>query len=93
MFKFAKWQITVNALTVIDPFIGVCEMARLKNKTCAHVATKFYQIWLASYPHPLRCIHDNGEEFIRQEFQDTLKHYGIQDVPTTVKNPQANSII
>ena len=93
MFKFAKWQITVNALTVIDPFIGVCEMARLKNKTCAHVATKFYQIWLARYPRPLRCIHDNGEEFIRQEFQDTLKHYGIQDVPTTVKNPQANSII
>lgn len=93
IFKFSKWQVTINAITVIDPFIGVCEIARLKNKTCAHVATKFYQIWLARYPRPLRCIHDNGEEFVRQEFQDTLKHYGIQDVPTTVKNPQANSII
>ena len=93
MFKFAKWQVNVNAITAIDPFVGMCEISRLKNKSCAHVATKFYQMWLARYPRPLRCIHDNGSEFIAQEFQDTLKHYGIQDVPTTVKNPQANSII
>ena len=93
IFKFGKWEVSVNAITAIDPFIGICEIARLKNKTCAHVATKFYQMWLARYPRPLRCIHDNGGEFIGQEFQDTLKHYGIQDCPTTAKNPQANSIV
>ena len=93
VFKFGKWEVSVNAITAIDPFIGICEIARLKNKTCAHVATKFYQIWLSRYPRPLRCIHDNGGEFIGQEFQDTLKHYGIQDCATTSKNPQANSII
>ena len=50
-------------------------------------------MWLSRYPRPLRCIHDNGSEFMSQEFQDTLKFYGIQSVPTTVKNPQANAII
>lgn len=93
-FKFPpKWEIKINAITAIDPFIGNCEVQRLKNKTCAHTATKFYQMWLTRYPRPLRCIHDNGSEFIGQEFQDTLKYHGIQDVATTVKNPQANSVI
>jgi len=50
-------------------------------------------MWIARYPRPLRCIHDNGDEFTAQEFQDTLKYYGIQDVATTVKNPQANSVV
>jgi len=41
----------------------------------------------------MACIHDNGSEFVSQEFQDVLCYYGIKDVPTTSKNPQANSII
>ena len=50
-------------------------------------------MWLCRYPRPLRCIHDNGSEFVSQEFQDTLKFHCIQAVATTVKNPQANSIV
>ena len=93
-FKYPpKWQISMFAVTAIDPFTGLCEALRIKNKTCAHVATRFFQMWLCRYPRPLRCIHDNGSEFVAQEFQDTLKHYGIQDVPTTAKNPQANSVV
>lgn len=93
-FKYPpKWQISVLAVTAIDPFTGLCEALRCKNKTSAHISTRFHQMWLSRYPCPLRCIHDNGSEFVAQEFQDTLKYQGIQDVPTTVKNPQANSII
>ena len=88
-----KWKVSVLAVTAICPFTGLCEILRVKNKTCAHIATRFYQMWLTRYPRPLRCIHDNGGEFCAQEFQDLLKYHGIQDVRTTAKNPQANSII
>jgi hypothetical protein len=48
--------------------------------------------WLTRYPRPLRCIHDQGGEFTGPEFQAVLLMYGIKDVPTTVKNPQANAV-
>jgi hypothetical protein len=87
-------KISVSAFSAIDPFIGLCELVGIKkNKTSAHIATLFHNVWLSRYPTPLVCIHDNGPEFVAQEFQDVLKYYGIQDSPTTVKNPQANSII
>ena len=57
------------------------------------MATQFYEMWLSRYPRPLRCIHDNGSEFISQELQDTLTFYGVQSVSTRVKNPQANAIV
>jgi hypothetical protein len=49
--------------------------------------------WLARYPRPLRCIHDAGGEFTGGPFQDTLElSNGITDVPSAIKNPQANVI-
>ena len=48
---------------------------------------------LKRYPRPLRCIHDNGNEFVAPPFKQLLQHMGITNVTTTVKNPQANSII
>ena len=48
---------------------------------------------LSRYPRPLRCIHGNGTEFTAPPFQQLLQHYGIQNVTTTVKKTQANSVI
>ena len=93
-FKFSsKIVLKISAITTVDPFLGLCEIRRIKNKTSAHISVKFYEMWLCRYPRPLRCIHDNGSEFVSQEFQDTLKFHCIQAVATTVKNPQANSIV
>ena len=88
-----KWSVSVLALTCIDPFTGLCDACRLDNKTSSHVASKFYTLWLARYPRPLRCIHDNGKEFVAPPFQHLLQHMGIANVTTTVKNPQANSVV
>jgi hypothetical protein len=52
----------------------------------------FENTWLARYPKPERCVHDNGGEFIGADFQRILEINGVHDVPTTIKNPQANAI-
>jgi transposase InsO family protein len=81
------------ALTCIDPVTGLAELIRLQDKTSAHVAMKFENEWLARYPRPLRCVHDQGGEFEGREFQHVLTMNGIKDVPTTAKNPQSNAIV
>ncbi len=52
----------------------------------------FENQWLSCYLRPLRIIHDPGTEFIGIAFQSMLNIYGIQPVPTTTKNPQANAV-
>ena len=52
----------------------------------------FENNWLARYPRPSRCIHDNGGEFTGAAFLHMLQVNGIKDVTTTVKNQQANAI-
>eukprot|EP00978_Attheya_sp_CCMP212_P001210 scaffold2532_cov42-Attheya_sp.AAC.2 len=82
-----------NALTCIDPVTNLTELIRIDGKTAAHIGAKFEQGWLSRCPRPaMRCIHDNGGEFTGEHFQLRLQMNGIKDVPTTVKNPQANSI-
>jgi len=68
----SKNIVKFNALTCIDPFTGLLEIEPIVNRTCAHVATAFCNCWLTQFPLPQRCIHDNGKEFIRQEFQEIL---------------------
>eukprot|EP00957_Ditylum_brightwellii_P173076 13176457-Ditylum_brightwellii.AAC.1 len=67
-------------------------MIRVDNKTAAHVLQQFENIWLSQYPRPVKCIHDNGGEFIGWEFQQMLQRNGINDSPTTSRNPQGNSV-
>ena len=93
------WTITVHghdleflALTCIDPVTTLSEIVRIDDKSSAHVAMKFENQWLARYPRPVRCIHDQGNEFTANPFQHVLAINGIQDVPATVANPQANAV-
>jgi putative transposase len=85
-------EIEFNALTCIDPVSNLVELVRIENKSAAHVGMLFENTWVARYPKPERCVHDNGGEFIGADFIRILAVCGIKDVPTTVKNPQANAI-
>lgn len=85
-------EVEFKALTCIDPVTNLVELIRIDNKTAAHVSQQFENCWLSRYPRPNRCIHDNGGEFTGWEFQELLQRAGIQDVPTTSYNPQANAI-
>eukprot|EP00957_Ditylum_brightwellii_P149016 11345883-Ditylum_brightwellii.AAC.1 len=40
----------------------------------------------------MKCIHDNGGEFIGGAFQQMLQFHGIKDTSTTSYNPQAYSV-
>ena len=41
----------------------------------------------------MKCLHDNGSEFIGHDFQFLLLNAGIKAVNTTSVNPQSNGII
>ena len=85
-------ELEFSALTCIDTVTNLVELIRVDNKTAQHVSDKFCQSWLTRYPRPMRVLHDKGGEFKGREFSWLLKRFGIQDVPSTSKNPQSNSI-
>ena len=85
-------EIEFNALTCIDPVSNLTELARIERKTAAHVSNIFENLWLSRYPKPFKCIHDQGGEFIGQDFQALLERWGIHDASATSKNPTANAI-
>ena len=85
-------ELEFNALTCIDPVTNLTELAPIQNKTAAHVASVFEHLWLSRYPKPIKCIHDQGGEFIGADFQYKLQQWDIQDSPTTSKNATANAI-
>ena len=93
------WKVTIGlrefsfqALTCIDTVTNLAEIICINNKTSTHISMLFENNWLARYPRPSRCIHDNGGEYTGAAFLHMLKVNGIKDVTTTVKNPQANAI-
>lgn len=91
--KVNKTNIKIEALTCIEPVLNLLEIYRCNNKKGNTVTRAFENGYLSRYPRPLECIHDNGPEFICEEFQTLLKNMGIKRKPTTSNNPQANGII
>jgi Integrase zinc binding domain/Integrase core domain len=81
------------ALSIIDPATSWVELFPLPNHSSATACTAFGTQWLCRYPRPYKCIYDQGSAFTSQEFQELLSSYGILPSPTTVQNPQANSIL
>ena len=70
---------------------NLAENIRINNKSSALNSMLFENNWLARYPQPSHCIHDNGGEFTGAASLHMLRANGIKDVTTTVKNPQANA--
>lgn len=86
-------QMEFKALTMIEPVTCWPELALTVTGTSAAISNIFDTQWLCRYPRPTNAIHDNGGEFTGIEFLEPLQSYGINSKPTTVKNPQANSIV
>eukprot|EP00536_Pseudo-nitzschia_multiseries_P005261 jgi/Psemu1/12068/gm1.12068_g len=86
-------QILNNVRTIDPPVTNlVAEIVKINNKSSQHVANQFANGWLARYPRPNQCVHNNGGKFLGHEFQTLLMQNGNKSVPMTVKNPQSNAI-
>ena len=88
-----KFDYSFRALTCIDSIIGLPEVVPVDNATSLSVAQAFEDNWLSRHPAPLRCIHDDENEFLGPAFSLMLQRNRIKSVPNTVKNPQANAIV
>ena len=82
----------LNAMTFVDPATGWFEIAEIPDKTSARISQIFNNTWLSRYPRPRKVIFDNGNEF-KKDFLPLLRDFSIKPTPTTIKNPQANSIL
>jgi hypothetical protein len=71
---------------------NLVKVVRLNNKSSAHVALQFENMWLVCYPPPQHCIYDQGGKFIGWPFQQVLLCHHIAGHPTTAKKAQANSV-
>ena len=60
--------------------------------TASKAADAVERGWLFRYPRPVKMIHDQGPEYNGFQFADLLTRWGIENVPTSVRNPQANAI-
>jgi transposase InsO family protein len=90
--EISNVQVSFVALTIIDTTTNLVELVSIDNKSAAYIARKFEQTWLARYPMPKTCVHDQGGEFIGYPFQNMLRQHGIKSHATTAKNPQANAL-
>ena len=49
--------------------------------------------WLARYPRPTHCVHDNGSEFTGHLFQFMLSDAGITSRPISSHTPTSNALV
>ena len=62
------------------------------DKSSATVGSLVNQCWFCRYPRCRAIIYDNGSEF-KLHFETLCDTYGLKRKPTSIKNPQANSIL
>ena len=88
-----KFEYSFQALTCVDPVVCLPDVIPVDNASSKTVSEVFEDDWLSRDSSPVRCIHDNGNEFLGPEFSIMLQRNKIELVPTTIKNPQANAIV
>jgi len=86
-------DLTLWCVTMIDPATGWLEIKEIKNKEALNIANLVEQTWLTRYPWPMELTYDRGTEFMGEFAKMIENDYGIIRKGTTVRNPQANSIL
>jgi hypothetical protein len=58
---------------MIDTVSNLVKLVRIDDKTSAHIAKKYAQVWLTQYPWPARRIPNNEGKFMEPESQLLLE--------------------
>lgn len=80
----------IHILTMVDAAANWVELAMIPTANSRSCTKQFDLCWLCRYPCPNTVEHDNGNEFIGEEFQELLTSYDIKSSPTTVTKTQHN---
>jgi transposase InsO family protein len=88
-----KSQLTLWAVTMIDPATSWFEITEIKTKDAATVANAVEQTWLTRYPWPTQIVYDKGPEFMAEFARMVTNDYGLKRRPISTRNPQANAIL
>lgn len=75
-----------------DTVTNLAKLIHVPNMFARVAAAAFEMGWLLRYPRPVRSIHDQGTEFMGEDFQALLRQWGIRDTLIEVQNPQANAV-
>ena len=86
-------ELTFFVCSMFGSCTGWVELATITSASSKKVSRAVEKNWIYSKPRPAECGHDNGPEFMGQDFQALLAKYDIKANPTTVKNPQAQSLV
>ena len=86
-------ELNFHMCSMIDACTGWVELATITSASSRKVSRAVEKNWFHSKPRPAECGHDNGPEFMGQEFQQLLAKYDVKAKPTTVKNPQAQAAV
>ncbi len=62
------------------------------DKVSATVGNIINRTWYSHYPHSPYIVYDNGSEF-QLHFETVSDSYGLKCKPSSVKNPQANTLL
>ena len=89
-FKMAELPVTEVVKTDSDN--KIVETSEIFDKTSQQIARLVNTLWFSRCPRPKNVIYDNGSEF-KLHFHSLCDTYGLKGKPTTIKNPQANSIL
>jgi hypothetical protein len=73
-------KLSIFGFTIIDTTTTLAECVRIDHKTSDFIAMQFANTWLARHPKPLRCVHDQGTEFVGIAFQHLLAVNNIRSI-------------
>jgi len=89
---FEMAELPVTEVVKTDSDNKIVETSEIFDKTSQQIARLVNTSWFSRYPRPKNVIYDNGSEF-KLHFHSLCDIYGLKGKPTTIKNPQANSIL
>ena len=89
---FEMAELPVTQVERTDSDNKIVETSEIFDKTSQQIARLVNISWFSRYPRPREVIYDNGSEF-KLHFRSLCDTYGLKGKPTSIKNPQANSIL
>ncbi|KAG0420547.1 hypothetical protein EQH57_0105 [Dictyocoela roeselum] len=92
-FKTSVKERFFSILVVTDMFTRYTEIAIIFDTHAETIVNAIEKIWLSKHPVPLRCITDNGRQFLSAQFKNFIVNKNMEHILCAPNNPTGNSIV